>query len=109
MRKVGEAFVGIDTAKARNTVTIAESGRQGEMRYLGELDTNPDAVAKLVRRLSGRYEMLHFCVDGPRVHRGGPVDDPAETGRSDKDKPSGFADVGTLAPCRRTHRRVGAG
>ena len=66
MKRGREIFVGIDTAMARNAVTIVESGRQGEMRYLGALDTNPDAVAKLVRRLSGRYEMLHFCYEaGP--------------------------------------------
>jgi transposase len=47
-------------------VTVAEGGRQGEMRYLGEFDTSPDAVAKLVRKLADRYETLHFCYEaGP--------------------------------------------
>ena len=36
MRRHGEAFVGIDTAKARNAVAVAEGGREGELRYLGE-------------------------------------------------------------------------
>ena len=31
-----EAFVGIDTSKLRNAVAIADSGRGGEVRYLGE-------------------------------------------------------------------------
>ena len=66
MKKHGEAFVGIDTAKTRNAVAIAEIGRRGEIRYLGEYDTTPDAVAKLVRRLADRYEVLHFCYEaGP--------------------------------------------
>jgi transposase len=66
MKKHGEAFVGIDTAKTRNAVAIAEIGRQGEIRYLGEYDTTPDAVAKLVRKLADRYEVLHFCYEaGP--------------------------------------------
>lgn len=66
MKRGREAFVGIDTAKARNAVTVAEGGRQGEMRYLGEFDTSPDAVAKLVRKLADRYETLHFCYEaGP--------------------------------------------
>jgi hypothetical protein len=30
-----EAFVGIDTSKLRNAVAIADSGRGGEVRYLG--------------------------------------------------------------------------
>ena len=66
MKKHGEAFVGIDTAKTRNAVAVAETGRRGEIRYLGEYDTTPDAVAKLVRRLADRYEVLHFCYEaGP--------------------------------------------
>jgi transposase len=58
MRRHGEAFVGIDTAKARNAVAVAESGRMGELRYLGEFDNTPEAVAKLVRRLAERYDAL---------------------------------------------------
>ena len=96
MKKSREAFVGIDAAKTRNAVTLAESGRQGEMRYLGELDANPDGVAKLVRKLSDRYETLHFCCEAGPTGAG-------------KDKSLGFADIGTLASSWRTERRVGAG
>jgi hypothetical protein len=32
------AFVGIDTSKLRNAVAVAEEGRGGEVRYLGEID-----------------------------------------------------------------------
>jgi hypothetical protein len=49
MKSHGEAFVGIDTAKARNAVAVAEGGRGGEIRYLGEFDNTPDAVIKLLR------------------------------------------------------------
>jgi len=31
-----EAFIGIDTSKLRNAVAIAEGGRGGEVRYLGD-------------------------------------------------------------------------
>jgi transposase len=66
MKKHGEAFVGIDTAKARNAVAVAESGRGGEIRYLGEFDNTPDAVIKLVRKMADRYETVHFCYEaGP--------------------------------------------
>jgi transposase len=66
MKKGREAFVGIDTAKAKNAVTVAEGGRQGELRYLGEFDAAADGVAKLVRKLADRYETLHFCYEaGP--------------------------------------------
>jgi transposase len=66
MKKHGDAFVGIDTAKARNAVAVAEGDRNGEIRYLGEFDNTPDAVAKLVRKLAERYETVHFCYEaGP--------------------------------------------
>ena len=64
MKKSGVAFVGIDTAKLKNAV--AEAGRDGEIRYLGEFENTPDTVAKLIRKLAGRYERLHVCYEaGP--------------------------------------------
>ncbi len=66
MKRSGEVFVGIDTAKARNAVAVAEGGRRGEIRYLGEFDNTPDAVAKLVRKLTDRCPTAHFCYEaGP--------------------------------------------
>jgi transposase len=66
MTGVGEVFVGIDTAKARNAVAVAEGGRDGDLRYVGEIANTPDAVAKLIRKLSGRYETVHICYEaGP--------------------------------------------
>ena len=66
MKKDGEVFIGIDTAKARNAVAVADGNRNGEVRYLGEFDNTPDAIAKLVRKLADRYETLHFCYEaGP--------------------------------------------
>jgi transposase len=66
MKRDGEAFVGIDTAKVRNAVAIAAAGRSGEIRYLGEFDNTRDVTAKLVRKLSERHEVLHFCYEaGP--------------------------------------------
>ena len=35
-----EAFVGIDVAKIKNAIAVAESGRNGEVRYWGEDLTN---------------------------------------------------------------------
>jgi transposase len=66
MKRGGEAFVGIDTAKARNAVAVAEGGRDGEVRYLGEFDNTPEATAKLIRKLAARYETLQICYEaGP--------------------------------------------
>ena len=48
-----EAFVGIDTSKLRNAVAIAESGRGGEVRYLGEF---PAKIARLSTFLCGAHD-----------------------------------------------------
>src|SRR5499426_1924795 len=61
-----EAFVAFDTSKLRNAVAIAEGGRGGEVRFLGEIDNTPAATAKLVRKLVGKYARLTFCYEaGP--------------------------------------------
>ena len=36
MDQHSRAFIGIDTSKLRNAVAVAEEGRDGEVRYLGE-------------------------------------------------------------------------
>ena len=60
------AFVAFDSAKEKHAVAIADGGRCGEVRYLGEIDNSPDAVRKLVAKLSRQYERLHFCYEaGP--------------------------------------------
>jgi transposase len=61
-----EAFVGIDTSKLRHAVAIAEAGRMGEVRFLGEIENTDAAVAKLVSKLAAKYRRLMFCYEaGP--------------------------------------------
>jgi transposase len=61
-----EAFVAFDTSKSRNAVALAEGGRGGEVRFLGEIDNTPTATGKLVRKLAGKYARLTFCYEaGP--------------------------------------------
>jgi transposase len=61
-----EAFVAFDTSKLRNAVVIAEGGRSGEVRFLGEIENSGAATAKLVRKLAAKYERLTFCYEaGP--------------------------------------------
>src|ERR1700719_2225936 len=61
-----EAFVAFDTSKLRNAVAIAEAGRSGEVRFLGEIDNTASATGKLVRKLAGKYDRLAFCYEaGP--------------------------------------------
>jgi transposase len=66
MGDYSEAFVGLDTSKLRNAIAIADAGRGGEVRFFGEIENTPVATAKLVRKLSARYERLTFCYEaGP--------------------------------------------
>jgi transposase len=61
-----EAFVGIDTSKLRNAVAIADSGRGGEVRYLGEFSATEAAIRKLAAKLASKYRDLMFCYEaGP--------------------------------------------
>ena len=66
MEHHSEAFVGFDTSKLRNSAAIADGGRDGEVRFVGEIENTEAAVAKLVRKLAGQYDRLTFCYEaGP--------------------------------------------
>ena len=66
MTKYKLAFVAFDSAKEKHAVAIAEDGRDGEVRYFGEIENSADAVKKFVTKLSRRYDRLHFCYEaGP--------------------------------------------
>jgi hypothetical protein len=43
MANIIEAFVALDTSKLRNPVAIAEAGRAGEVRFLGEIENTEAA------------------------------------------------------------------
>jgi len=60
------AYVAFDTSKLHNAVAIAEAGRAGEVRYLGEFENTPVATAKLIRRLAAKHGALSCCYEaGP--------------------------------------------
>jgi Transposase len=66
MEQYSEAFVGIDTSKLTNAVSLAEAGRTGEVRYHGEIPTTAAATRKLVAKLASKYTKLTFCYEaGP--------------------------------------------
>ncbi|MET4328070.1 transposase [Bradyrhizobium sp. i1.15.2] len=61
-----EFFVGIDTSKSRNAIAIADGGRGGEVRYLGEFPATEAAIRKLVAKLAAKCCQLTFCYEaGP--------------------------------------------
>src|SRR4051812_50066715 len=66
MPQKSKVFVGLDTSKLKISVALAEEGRQGEVRFLGEIDNTPEAVRRLVSKLAGRHSELLFCYEaGP--------------------------------------------
>jgi hypothetical protein len=56
-------FVGIDAAKAKHAVAVAEPGRRGEVRYLGEIEASVEAVRRLLTRLAPQHRKLHVCYE----------------------------------------------
>ncbi len=46
-----DVFVGLDVHKRSIVVALAETERGGEVRRYGEIDNDPLAIGKLVRKL----------------------------------------------------------
>jgi transposase len=68
-RAVGEdrtVCVGLDTHKAKIAVAVAEPGREGEVRFHGEIANQPEAVRRLIERLADKHGRLKVCYEaGP--------------------------------------------
>ncbi|MBB3393579.1 transposase [Rhizobium sp. BK060] len=59
-------FVGLDTSKLKISVALAEDGRLGDVRFMGDIDSSPDSVRRLIEKLSRKYAKLSFCYEaGP--------------------------------------------
>jgi transposase len=66
MKEYSEAFVGFDTSKLKHAVAIAEGGRDGAVRFVGEVANSPAVVERVVAKLATRYRKLWFCYEaGP--------------------------------------------
>jgi transposase len=66
MGKHSEVFVAFDVAKKKHAVAIAEGGRQGEVRFLGDVENSPLPIERTIKRLATRYDLLHVCFEaGP--------------------------------------------
>jgi hypothetical protein len=66
MGKHSEVFVALDVAKKKHAVAIAEGGRTGEVRFLGDVESSPLPIERTIKRLADRYDRLHVCFEaGP--------------------------------------------
>jgi transposase len=61
-----EAFVGIDVAKLRNAIAIADPGREGEVRFFGEVDASDTSMRCVIQRIAAKFDRVDFCYEaGP--------------------------------------------
>lgn len=61
-----EIFVGIDVAKVRNAIAIADGERGSEVRFLGEVDPSEESMRRVVKRITEKHSRVHFCYEaGP--------------------------------------------
>jgi hypothetical protein len=49
MGKYSEVFVAFDVAKKKHAVAVAEGGRTGEVRFLGDVENSPLPIARRSR------------------------------------------------------------
>jgi transposase len=55
MGKYSEVFVAFDVAKKKHAVAVAEGGRTGEARFLGDVANSPLPIERTIKRLADRY------------------------------------------------------
>ncbi len=60
---MGTVFIGLDVHKMSISVTTAEDGREGAVRFCGEVANTPEQVRKLAERLSRSGDRLEFCYE----------------------------------------------
>jgi transposase len=66
MGEHSEVYVAFDTAKLKHAVAIAEGGRGGEIRFVGEVENRPATIERLIKKLAGRHKKLQVCFEaGP--------------------------------------------
>ena len=61
MQKV--LYVGLDVHKLSMSVSVAEDGRDGAVRFIGDIPNTPTDLAKLCKRLGKDENALEFCYE----------------------------------------------
>ena len=59
-------FIGLDVSKLKISVAVADGERGGEVRFFGDIPSDPASVSSIVQKLAKRGAKLHFCYEaGP--------------------------------------------
>ena len=59
-------FIGLDVSKLKISVAVADGERGGEVRFFGDIPSDPASVSSIVHKLAKRGAKLHFCYEaGP--------------------------------------------
>lgn len=66
MREDSVVYVGVEAAKAKHAIAIAEGGQSGEVRYVGEIEATPAAVERFGRKLEAK---IRGCTSATRLGR----------------------------------------
>ena len=56
MGERSEVYVAFDTVKLKHAVAVAEGGRGGEIRFVGEIENRPGTIERLIKKLARRYK-----------------------------------------------------
>jgi transposase len=66
VEKYSELFVGLDVSKLKISVATANGGRDGDIRFYGDIDAAPASVAAMIKKLGKPGNKLRFCYEaGP--------------------------------------------
>ena len=98
MLECSDLFIGMDVSKDRYAVAVADGGRDGEMRFYGEIGSDGGSARRFVRKLD-RTQL--------RGHRA--IPDPASAGRAGEDEPPRCCEAGTALPRWRADRDLDPG
>jgi transposase len=61
-----EVLIAFDVAKKKRAVSIAEEGRAGEVRFLGDIENSPPTIKRTIKRLAGNNTSGCMCFEaGP--------------------------------------------
>lgn len=66
MEQHSEVFIGLDTSKLKISVALADGERNGEVRFYGDISSDPGSVSSMVAKLAKSGARLRFCYEaGP--------------------------------------------